>query len=229
VEVPPGWRGFVGIDAVQAREPGVRAAFTAVLFAFMSFAITPFLFKVVLDDRDKQVPPRFQGLYIGARSALTGNNVKSHSESLWAFQGPAAFGYVVLPLLVIIVAYVFFLRTRRSMPLTVGMLALAVLVMFVPGAFFFLPSVIALAVASFGVRKIEMAGRMADREAAAADSKPAADDDEEADEDLDADDEYEDDEEEDDEEDEYEDVEDDDDEYEDEDEYEEEDEPKAQK
>jgi hypothetical protein len=214
------------------RGVGVRAAFIALVFAIAAFAATPFI-PVPVDDRDEQLPVAFRGLYLETRSILSGEEVESHNISLLDASGPGVLLYLAIPLLVIVGVFVTFRRTGRSLPLTIGMLALAVLVL-LAGSIYFLPSMIALAIGSFQVRRVEMAGRVAERAAKTADDTPADEDydddleDEDYDDDLEDelddenedDDEYEDDDEEvdaDAEDDESDDIDDESDEYEDED------------
>lgn len=161
-------------------EVGARACLFALMFGLASLLISPFLPVVPVDDRGESVPQSFQGLFLDARTRLSGHAVKTElTSSIDAF-GPVSLLYSIVPFLVVVVAVIMFRRTGRSTPLTVGMIGMAVVVLF-GGQLFFLPSMIALAVASFQIRKVEMAGRMAEK--AGAPAEPAADEDEYEDED----------------------------------------------
>jgi hypothetical protein len=69
--------------------------------------------------------------------------------------------FAVLPSLVAAGAFVSHRRAPRSRPLTIGLVALALVSVFNLFAMYFLPALIALAIAGFQVRKTELPARMA--------------------------------------------------------------------
>ena len=159
-----GWKEWFGFGASRPRGAGVLAALIALVAAVVAYIGTPFL-RVSVDDRDEVLPAgvnAFKGLYLETRSYLTGHEVTARSISALDAQGPGLFLILAVPLLVVVGTVVAFRRTGRSLPLTIGMLVLAVLVLLL-GFTVFLAAMIALAVASFQVRKVEMAERMAER------------------------------------------------------------------
>jgi hypothetical protein len=159
-----GWKEWFGFGASRPRGAGVLAALIALVAAVVAYIGTPFL-RVSVDDRDEVLPAgvnAFRGLYLETRSYLTGHEVTARSISALDAQGPGLFLILAVPLLVVVGTVVAFRRTGRSLPLTIGMLVLAVLVLLL-GFTVFLAAMIALAVASFQVRKVEMAERMAER------------------------------------------------------------------
>ena len=159
-----GWKEWFGFGASRPRGAGVLAALIALVAAVVAYIGTPFL-RVSVDDRDEVLPAgvnAFKGLYLETRSYLTGHEVTARSISALDAQGPGLFLILAVPLLVVVGTVVAFRRTGRSLPLTIGMLVLAVLVLLL-GFTVFLAAMIALAVASFQVRKVEMAARMAER------------------------------------------------------------------
>jgi hypothetical protein len=161
-----GWKEWLGFGTGTKPGPGVRAAFYALVpFGLLAFVVVPFLPIVQTDDRGDQVPIAFRGLYLEARSILSGEDVEAKTTSLMEATGPSVLLYLGLPLLVIIGAIVAFRRTGRSLPLTIAMIVLAVLVL-MAGNIYYLPAMVAIAVASFQVRRVEMAGRAAEQAAA---------------------------------------------------------------
>lgn len=163
-------------------------------FGVLSFVVF-LLSQVPVDDRGEALPQNpggmsFQAVYLEARSILTGDDVTSRNVSIFDAHGLAVVIYGLIPLVILAVVFIVFRRSPSSRPLTIGMLALAVLFLF-GGGMTFLPSLIALAVASFQARRAEIPARMAERAAAQQEADDDADDeyDEEEDEYLDEDDE----------------------------------------
>lgn len=198
--------------------PGRVAIIAAVVLSLGAGMAILFFLDTPVDDRGEAVPLAFGGLFVRAREALTGGSIETTKESLLDAHGTAALIWAILPAVIALVALgVYQMRRSKGQtlywPTTIAMVAMALVVMLV-GASYAMPAMIALAVASFQVRKAEMPNRLAERaaaeEAAAADADAEAEDDEyEDDEYEDEDAEYEDDE--------YDEEDDDDVEYEDDD------------
>ena len=150
-----------------------------------------FVIKPKVDDRGEPVSPVFGGLYVRAREALTGGPIETTGTSMLDAHGVAVLAWALLPALVAVGAFIVY-RIRKDKgqsvywPLTISMVLMALAVM--TGASYAMPAMVAMAVASFQVRKAEMPARMAERAAGRDDAIEA-----EADE-ADADDEYDDDE-----------------------------------
>jgi len=187
----------------RAEWPGAMAVLLAPVFAILSYVYLLGFYKVEVDDRDHVVPVGggrgFRGLYVAAREALTGKNVSLEKVLAISGIGPAWALLAGIPLLFAIGAFVVFrYRKADSMywPITIAMLLVAGAVLLL-GMIWYIPTMAALTVASFQIRKAELPAKTAERQAAreAAKSrsgKAAADEDEDEydDEDLE-DDEYE--------------------------------------
>jgi hypothetical protein len=149
-----------------ARPPGSRAALFAVVFAVASFGLLLLYDLVSVDDRGEVIPRNFGAVYLEARSLLTTGEfgqVESTETTILDAYGPMTLLLYAVPALIAVIAYVAHKRTGISRPLTIGMLGLA-LGVFVTGAFF-MPSLIAMAIASFQARKAELPARVAQRAA----------------------------------------------------------------
>jgi hypothetical protein len=160
-----------------------------------------------VDDRGDLVGGQngFGGLHIRAREALTGGEITTEKVSVIDGYGPGVILVLALPALVALGAFLVYRKRRAEgrplyWPTTIAMVLMA-LVVFMSGALglYLMPAMVAMAVASFQVRKAEMPARMAER--AAAQGAQASEDDDVYDED----DEYDEDEYEDEEDAEYED------------------------
>jgi hypothetical protein len=163
----------------------------ALALGVLSFVMFMFS-RVPVDDRDEALPTTstgggFRAVYLEARSILTGDQVRSHDVSIFEAHGPAVIIYGLIPLAILVGVFVAFRRSPSSRPLTIGMLALAVLVL-LAGGITFMPSLIALGVGSFQARRAEIPARMAER----AEQQQADDEDEDDDEELLDDEDYED-------------------------------------
>jgi hypothetical protein len=149
-----------------ARPPGSRAALFAVAFALASFALLLFANLVSVDDRGEVIPRNFGGVYLEARSLITTSEfgqIEATETTILDAYGPMTLLLYAVPALIAVIAYMAHKRTGVSRPLTIGMLGLA-LGVFITGAFF-MPSLIALAIASFQARKAELPARVAQRAA----------------------------------------------------------------
>lgn len=156
-----GGAGSTRTGRSRGRRPGDLAVLLALVFAGIS-AVTMLFLRVPVDDRGEPLPDRFRGVAVQAREMLTGRDVGDETTSLLDAQGPGILVVLALPVLVCAFALWANRRPDRSRMLTFAMLALAGTIILGAG-FLFLPSLIALAVASFLVRKAELPARMAGR------------------------------------------------------------------
>jgi hypothetical protein len=165
-----GLLGMLGLGrGAGNRRPGDLAVLVALGLAIGAFVML-LLYKVPVDDRGEALPTRFGGVALEARSALTGSEVETQDTSIIDAYGAGIIGLMAVPVIVVAVTTVLNRRLQeRNRLLTIAMLALAGVVVLTGGfGFFFLPALIALAVASFQVRKAELPSRVAQRSAARA-------------------------------------------------------------
>jgi cytochrome bd-type quinol oxidase subunit 2 len=155
--------GMLGLGAPSGTRPGLVAMLVALVFAVAAFVALLFV-RVPVDDRGEDLPLQYRGLYIEVRSMLTGQEVETTSESIISVNGPTILLLMAVPLAVAVVAFVFFRRSSTSRPVTISMLAMAAAVILTGQlGIWYMPSLIALAVGGFQVRKAELPARMADR------------------------------------------------------------------
>lgn len=189
----------------SASQPGALAVLLGAVFAVVTAVYLLAIYKVDIDDRGEAVPlagsKGFRGLFIATREALTGDRVVPEKVLAIDGVGPVWLVLVAIPVIVALGAFVMFRwRRRESMywPVTIAMLLTAGTVLLL-ALWYFIPTMVALTVASFQIRKAELPGQMARREAARAEAEvraaAAADDDEDEyeDDDEEIDDAYEDD------------------------------------
>lgn len=172
--------------------PGRSALLVALVLSVGAAIAIVFLIKPELDDRDEIVPTTgFAGLYLSAREALGGSSETTETTFLDA-QGPGGIVIALLPAAVAVGAFLVY-RARRARnasvywPLTIGMVLMALTVMM--GNVWAMPAMVAMAIASFQVRRLELPAKMAER-AAARDARDRGDDDDDV---IDVDEVYEDD------------------------------------
>ena len=130
--------------------------------AIVSAVSVLFFTKVPVDDRGEPLPRAFQGVAVAAREAITGEQMPDREESLLDASGPGIILYLALPVAVAAFAFWANRRPDRSRLITFSLIAMAGLVLFLGGYFFF-PTLVALAVASFQIRKADMPARVAER------------------------------------------------------------------
>jgi hypothetical protein len=130
--------------------------------AIVSAVSVLFFTKVPVDDRGEPLPRTFQGVAVTAREAITGQQLPDKRQSLLEASGPGVILYLALPVAVAAFAFWANRRPDRSRLITFALVAMAGLVLFLGGYFFF-PSLVALAVASFQIRKADMPARVAER------------------------------------------------------------------
>jgi hypothetical protein len=155
--------GFGGLLGTRGnRRPGDLAVTVALGLAIVSAVSVLFFTKVPVDDRGEPLPRTFQGVAVSAREAITGEQMPDKDESLLQASGPGVILYLALPVAVAAFAFWANRRPDRSRLLTFALVAMAGLVLFLGGYFFF-PTLVALAVASYQIRKADMPARVAER------------------------------------------------------------------
>jgi hypothetical protein len=155
--------GFGGLLGTKGnRRPGDLAVTVALGLAIVSAVSVLFFTKVPVDDRGEPLPRTFQGVAVSAREAITGEQMPDKDESLLQASGPGVILYLALPVAVAAFAFWANRRPDRSRLLTFALVAMAGLVLFLGGYFFF-PTLVALAVASYQIRKADMPARVAER------------------------------------------------------------------
>jgi hypothetical protein len=158
-----GRTGFGGLLGTRGnRRPGDLAVMVALGLAIVSAVSVLFFTKVPVDDRGEPLPRTFQGVAVAAREAITGERMPDRNESLLEASGPGVILYLALPVAVAAFAFWANRRPDRSRLLTFALVAMAGLVLFLGGYFFF-PTLVALAVASYQIRKADMPARVAER------------------------------------------------------------------
>jgi hypothetical protein len=158
-----GGTGFGGLLGSRGnRRPGDLAVTVALGLAIVSAVSVLFFTRVPVDDRGEPLPRTFQGVAVSAREAITGEQMPDKKESLLEASGPTVILYLALPVAVAAFAFWANRRPDRSRLLTFALVALAALVLFLGGYFFF-PTLVALAVASYQIRKADMPARVAER------------------------------------------------------------------
>jgi hypothetical protein len=155
-------RGVLGA-AAGGRRPGDRAILAALGLSVIS-AIAMLFLPVRVDDRGEPLPTQFRGVSIRVREAITGEQpLPKMDRTLLEVQGAAVLLLVLMP--VAIAAFAFWAnrkRPDRGRVLMFAMIAMALAVI-IGGATLFFPSLIALAIGSYQVRKAEMPARVAEK------------------------------------------------------------------
>jgi hypothetical protein len=163
-----------------AGDPGARGVLLSVPLGIVAAVWLLGFAKLDVDDRGEPLPISngngFRGLYLATREALTGHEVTAQRELGVQAVGTFWLIMVVIPLLVVLGVFVFF-RLRRAQStywtVTIGMLLIAATVLLL-GRIEYIGSMAALTWASFQIRRAELPGKMADREAARAARAEAA-------------------------------------------------------
>lgn len=153
--------GLIATLPDGTRLPGARATFVALVlavFALMFLLVIPI---VRVDDRGESAPEQFEGLYVEARTELAGEPVELTEVTFIEAYGAGQFLPLLLPVAMAAFSWYMHRKTGVSRPLTIGMLAMAVVVLFT--GMFFIPALVALAIGSFQARKAELPARMAER------------------------------------------------------------------
>lgn len=142
------------------RRPGDLALIVALGLALAAFVLL-LNTDIPVDDRGEALPATFSGVAMEARAALTDGPVVDESENIVSYYGAGVVALMAVPLLVVAVVFVLSRRwEQRGRLLTFALLGLAgVVVLTGTFGFYYMPALIALAVASFQVRKLEMPTR----------------------------------------------------------------------
>jgi hypothetical protein len=155
-----------------ADQPGASGVLLSVGFGLISAVFLLGFFKTDADDRGHDLPIEggsgFRGLYLATREALTGKQITPRSELALSAIGPEWAVWVGISLAIVIGVFVTFrFQRRESMywPVTIGMLLLAAMLVLYK-MIFFIPSMGALTWANFQIRRAELPGKMAERQAA---------------------------------------------------------------
>ena len=170
-----------GLLGRSERQPGDTAIMLTVAFAIAAVALSIFAAfdeGAVPVDHEGEPLNTFAGVSRAARSVLTGEPPVTETTSYIDAAGPVILVFILLPLLVAVGTFVSHRRRVQSRPLTFGLVGMALVSVVNPFSLYFLPSLIALAVAGFQVRKAEMPERL---------GTAAADEDEEDDDVIDVD------------------------------------------
>jgi hypothetical protein len=159
--------GFGGLLGARGnRRPGDLAVVAALGLALVSAVSVLFFTRVPVDDRGEPLPQSFKGVAESAREAITGQPLPDEKTSLVDAFGPGILLPIALPVVVAGFAFWANRRPNRARLLMYAMVGMAVVVLFagVIGQYFF-PSLIALAIATYQVRKADMPARAAERAA----------------------------------------------------------------
>jgi hypothetical protein len=155
-------------EMLQSKRPGDRAILLAFLLSFVSAILLLLVLKVTVDDRGDSIPSQYGALTIAARQAITGSeNVTEKASTLSAY-GPVALLMAATP--VLIAGYALWANRRpdRSRLLTFALIAMAFASLLTGGLTIFLPTLIALGIGTFRIRKADMEAGMAAAPAPAA-------------------------------------------------------------
>ncbi len=162
-------------EMLQSKRPGDRAILLAFLLSFVSAILLLVVLKVTVDDRGDSIPPQYGALTIAARQAITAPpgvdvadvDVTEKASYLSAY-GPVALIMAATP--VLIAGYALWANRRpdRSRLLTFALIAMALASLLTGGITIFLPTLLALGVGTFRIRKADMEAGMAAAPAPAA-------------------------------------------------------------
>jgi hypothetical protein len=155
-------------EMMQSKRPGDRAILLAFLLSFVSAILLLVVLEVTVDDRGDTLPPQYGALTIAARQAITGSeNVTEEATTLSAY-GPVALVMAATP--VLIAGYALWANRRpdRSRLLTFALIAMALASLLTGGLTIFLPTLIALGIGTFRIRRADMEAGMAAAPAPAA-------------------------------------------------------------
>jgi hypothetical protein len=155
-------------EMLQSRRPGDRAILLAFLLSFVSAILLLVVLKVTVDDRGDSIPPQYGALTIAARQAITGSEDVTEKASYLSAYGPVALIMAATPVLIAGYALWANLRPDRSRLLTFALIAMALASLLTGGITIFLPTLLALGVGTFRIRKADMEAGMAAAPAPAA-------------------------------------------------------------
>jgi hypothetical protein len=155
-------------EMVQSKRPGDRAILLAFLLSFVSAILLLLVLKVTVDDRGDSIPTQYGALTIAARQAITGSESVTEEASTLSAYGPVSLVMAATP--VLIAGYALWANRRpdRSRLLTFALIAMAMASLLTGGLTIFLPTLIALGIGTFRIRKADMEAGMAAAPAPAA-------------------------------------------------------------
>jgi hypothetical protein len=156
------------------------------LLLSLAFSLVAAVLSIVFALDSSAVPVDFEGEPLGqfagvsreAHALITGEPPVTETTSYFDAMGPVVVVFIVLPVLVAAGAFISHRRRVQSRPLTIGLIGMALVTVVNPFSVYFLPSLIALAVAGFQVRKAEVPARMAPRRGGATRDEDEDEDDE---------------------------------------------------
>lgn len=151
-----------GLFGGGTRRPGDRAILVGFGLTITS-AFWALFQRIDVDDRGEPLPRTFQAVAIQAREAFTGEPVPDATTTLLDAYGPGVLFFIALPVAIAAFAVWANRRADRSRLLTFVLLAMAGAVILNPVGTFFFPTLIALAIASFQVRKADLPARTAEK------------------------------------------------------------------
>jgi hypothetical protein len=161
---PAGLKGM--LTSTRIGDRAVLLAFVVALVVAVVGLVTP---SVAVDDRGEPLPSRFAGLTIEAREAITGQPVNDNTVNILDAYGAIGLMLVGTPVLICAFALWSNRRPDRARTLTFSLMALVAATILFPtaGMLAFAP-VVALAVATFRVRKADLVAPEAQPAAAGA-------------------------------------------------------------
>jgi hypothetical protein len=148
-------------EMVQSKRPGDRAVLAAFLLSFVSAILLLVVLKVTVDDRGDSIPPQYGALTIAARQAITGSEDVTKEASTLSAYGPLALVMAATPVLIAGYAVWANRRPDRSRLLTFALIAMALASLLSGGLTIFLPTLIALGIGTFRIRRADMEAGMA--------------------------------------------------------------------
>jgi hypothetical protein len=161
----PAPKGILGL--ARSTRVGDKAVLFAFTWSVLVGVLMPLLYRVPVDDRGEPIPAgpsAFGGLYRAARERVTGQPVPDATSSLLDASGPTVLLLLGLP--IVAAGFVLWANRRpdRARWLTYAMFAMAVAVIMSGqiGIYFF-PALIAVAIAGFRVRRVDLPARTAER------------------------------------------------------------------
>lgn len=162
-----GRRGGGLASAAFGRPAGTRGPGDLAVLLALALAVAAAGISLVAALDDGSVPVDHEGEPLGAFAAVAresyamvhGTEPATATTSYLDAAGPVVLLFMALPVLVAAGAFISHRRRIQSRPLTIGLIGMALVTIVNPFSIYFLPSLIALAVAGFQVRKLEMPAR----------------------------------------------------------------------
>ena len=145
-------------EYVRSKRPGDKAILLAFLFSFVSAIALLLVLKVPVDDRGDGIPPQYGAMTILTRATLTDVDPGAITEdvSTLSAYGPQAILMAATPVLIAGYALWANRRNDRSRLLTFALIAMAMASLLTGGLTIFLPTLLALGLGTFRIRKADM-------------------------------------------------------------------------